>query len=485
MTIFTKYVSHGFPPLIPRLFSYRNNPTHRGALNGRAEIIPVNLIQVILAEEIEMRYLTKKDLSILLGNALDNFDTAIYSFLAPLLAPLFFPHHDPIVQLILAYSVLMTSFFSRPLGAYIFGVMARKHGPIHGLSYSLIGVAIGTVLTGFLPTYETIEWFAPLGLVALRMAKGIFAAGESTIAKLYLMEDKADTHALKVSHLYQSSSMLGTILASGAATIVIAFQPDAWRLCFWLGGITGFLGYFLRRYNNQWTSSRNLEKLSFSLAFLNSGMTPFGWWKSSTSNLKSLWVHRSNILRVSLGVGFGHITYSLPFVFMNSFIPLITSISLETMMILNTTLLVFDMVMIPFVGRFLIRFEATTVMVAASLVLALTIIPLFAYLPNASLGYVIFVRLWIVFWGVVFLCPLNFWFKTLFNTPEQYLLVGMGTALGASAIGRSTTPLCLWLWYMSDLPTVPALYIGIFMLITAYGIQTTQKRKGIVLQDAS
>src|SRR5438093_892004 len=105
-----------------------------------------------------MRYLTKKDLSILVGNALDNFDTSIYSFLAPLLAPVFFPKYDPIVQLILAYTVLMISLFARPLGAFIFGVIARKHGPVFGLSYSLIGVAIATVYTGFLPSYEDIGW---------------------------------------------------------------------------------------------------------------------------------------------------------------------------------------------------------------------------------------------------------------------------------------------------------------------------------------
>lgn len=435
----------------------------------------------MLAEEIEMRYLTKKDLSILLGNALDNFDTSIYGFLAPLLAPVFFPKYDPIVQLILAYSVLMISLLARPLGAFIFGVIARKHGPIFGLSYSLIGVAVATVYTGFLPSYEDIGWLAPLSLVLVRFFKGIFAAGESTIAKLHLMEDKSDPHALKVSHLYQSSSMLGTILASGAATLVIAFQPEAWRLCFWLGGITGLLGYFLRRYSSVGTSSSRVP--------LKKGcpdpVVNFSGFKSyQLSSLKSLWVNRANILRVALGTGFGHLTYSIPFVFMNSFIPLITSISLETMMVLNTTLLVFDMIMIPFMGRFLVRFEATKVMVTASLALTLTIIPLFSYLPGASLEYVIFVRIWIVFWGVVFLCPLNFWFKSLFNSPEQYLLVGMGAALGASSIGRLTTPLCLWLWYVSGVSVAPALYVALLTLVTAYGIQTTRKREGVVLEGA-
>lgn len=414
-----------------------------------------------------MQYLTKKDLSILMGNALDNFDTSIYGFLAPLLAPIFFPKYDPVVQLILAYSVLLISLFARPLGAFIFGIIARKKGPMFGLSYSLIGVAIATVLTGFLPTYESLGWLAPFSLILLRIFKGIFAAGESTIAKLYLMEDKTDHNALKVSHLYQSSSMLGTILASGVATLIITFQPDAWRLCFWLGGITGFSSYIVRKY-----SSKQESKIVPS---------PFDSYHASS--FTSLWRNRSNILRVAMGTGFGHITYSIPFVFMNSFIPLISTISLETMMVLNTTLLVFDMLMIPFLGRWLIKFQATTVMVTASMILTLTIVPLFRYLPDASLEYVIFVRIWIVFWGVVFLCPLNFWFKSLFNTPERYLLVGMGTALGASTIGRATTPLCLWLWYVSGVSVVPALYVALLTFLTAYAVWSERQRENETTRD--
>ena len=409
-----------------------------------------------------MRSLTKKDLSILLGNALDNFDTSIYAFLAPILAPAFFPHHDPVVQLILAYSVTLSSFFARPLGAYIFGVIARKRGPAFGLSYSLIGVAIATVYTGFLPTYDSIGWLAPLCLILLRIIKGIFAAGESTIAKLYLMDSKAEDAALKVSHLYQSSSMLGTILASTAATLVIAFQPDAWRWCFWLGGITGVSGYVIRRYA------------------VMKEVPPPPLVTYTLSNLRSIWDNRGNIFRVAMGTGFGHLTFSIPFVFMNSFIPLITSISLETMMLYNTTFLIVDMVSIPIIGRWLIRFRATNVMVTSALVLTVTIVPLFSGLPGASLAYVMFVRIWIVFWGVIFLCPLNFWFKSLFSTPEQYLLVGMGTALGASTIGRATTPICLWLWYMTEWPVMPALYIGLITLGTGYAV--LGRRERVVLQ---
>ena len=83
-------------------------------------------------------YLSRRDWSLLVGNALDHFDSALYGLLAPILAPLFFPHHDPVVQLILAYSVLGTSLITRPLGAFIFGVWAHKSNPMRVLSFSFL-----------------------------------------------------------------------------------------------------------------------------------------------------------------------------------------------------------------------------------------------------------------------------------------------------------------------------------------------------------
>jgi MFS family permease len=322
------------------------------------------------------------------------------------------------------------------------------------MSYSLIGVAITSVCIGFLPTYSDIGWIAPFFLIFIRMIKGIFAAGESTIAKIYIMENKLSAESLKSSYLYQSSSMLGTILASAAVTL--ALPSESWRLCFWIGGITGVMGYFLRRFSD--TSAERQSYDSF-----------------QPSKFPSFWSNRANILRIAMATGLGHITGTVPFVLMNCFIPLITSITLETMMILNTALLAIDMVLIPVLGHITLKFNPVKVMVLASLVLSLTIIPLFAFLPEASLAFVIFVRMWIVFWGVIFLCPLNFWFKNLFPGSDQYLLIGLSGALGASTIGRATTPFCLWLWYMSGWAFLPAVYLSVIMLATAYVIYSSKE----------
>ncbi|MBA3238155.1 MAG: MFS transporter [Parachlamydiaceae bacterium] len=417
-------------------------------------MIGVETLQSSKINSSREKRISKKDSSILIGNALDHYDSAIYGFLAPLLGIYFFPNYDPIVQLILTYSILATSLITRPVGSLIFGVIARRHGPVSVMSYSLIGVAITSVCIGFLPTYLDIGWMAPFLLILIRMIKGVFAAGESTIAKMYIMENKPAADALKSSYLYQSSSMFGTILASAAVTL--ALPSEAWRVCFWIGGITGIMGYFLRRFSD--TSVKRQSYDTF-----------------QPSKFPSLWSNRANILRIAMATGLGHITGTIPFVFMNCFVPLISTITLETMMILNTALLAVDMVLIPVLGRITLRFDPVKVMVLASLILSLTIIPLFAFLPQASLEFVVFVRMWIVFWGVIFLCPLNFWFRNLIPGADQYLLIGLSGALGASTIGRATTPLCLWLWYVSGWAFLPAVYMAVIMLATAYIIYSTKQ----------
>lgn len=387
------------------------------------------------------------DLAVFIGNTLDHFDTSLYGFLAPIMAPFFFPTQDYIIQLILAYSILATSIITRPIGAIIFGRLAYSGGPVFALSYALIGVAITTVLLGCLPVYETIGYLAPISLMLIRMLRGIFASGESSIAKLYIVENKSQCGALKTSYFYNASSMLGMILASVAATIVInSQQMNAWRFCFWLGGSVGFVGVFLRLY----CSNNNKHKKIINKQIF---------------NFKALWNHKASVLKIALVVGFGHITYSVPFVFFNSFVPIVTDINLSTMLSLNNFLLIFDLIILLIIGRVVINYNPTKVLVLSSLVLSISMIPLFVLLKNSSIITVTFIRLWVVFWGVVFACPVNVWCEKLLNNlPEKYFLMGMSSAFGASIIGKTTTAVCFYLWYKTNLIFAPAVYIVILML---------------------
>lgn len=402
--------------------------------------------------------LSKRDISILIGNCLEHYDTSLYGFLAPILAPIFFPKFDPVVQIILAYSLLATSLFTRPIGVFIFGNIALKRGAVQGLSYSLIGVAITTVMIGFIPSYDIIGCFAPICLILIRMLRGIFASGESTIAKLYIMEGKSPQAAYKASYFYQTSTMIGIVLASFFSWIVFILEfKELWRVCFWLGGITGFFGYYFRKFDQEKGGK--------------SANSPFISYKQSS--IKLILENKINILRVAITTSFSHLTYTFPFIFMNSFIPLVTSISVATMMKLNTVLLIIDMLLIPYLGKLSQNYSPRNVMIFSGTILSLTILPIWSLIPNSSLYYVTFVRFWIVILGVLFLCPLNLWYKSLFNPTHQYFLVGIGNTLGATTFGRLTPAICMSLWYFTGSSFSIALYFLIITLLTLLAIKST------------
>ncbi|MDR0773769.1 MAG: MFS transporter [Rickettsia sp.] len=393
----------------------------------------------------------KKDISILIGNALDHFDTAIYSFLAPVLSMIFFPKDDPIVALILTYSVLTTSIVTRPVGSIIFSIIVKKRGPTLALSYSLIGVAITTMSIGFIPTYQMIGWFSPLMLLIIRMMLAIFGEGEHCIAKLYIVENKTQIQGVKASYLYELSTMFGIIIASFISNILISSNHhEYWRLCFILGGSTGIVGIYLRRYSN--TSQRAIEQ------------------KSSTSNV--ILNNKCNILRVSIVSGFSYMTYVIPFVVMNSFVPLITSISLEAMMSVNTILLIIDVAMIPLVGYFIKKYHPVDVMIVSTSILFISIVPLWLYITDASVWYINFVRLWIITLGVTFACPLNYWLNSLFRSSDKYMLVSIGDALGTSIFGRSTPAVCIALWHFTGSSIAIGVYIAMITLVTIWAVKS-------------
>jgi hypothetical protein len=121
--------------------------------------------------------------------------------------------------------------------------------------------------------------------------------------------------------------------------------------------------------------------------------------------IKILWNHKADLLRIAIVNSFSHLTYVIPFVTMNHLIPLITDIELKTMMAINSFMLVFDMVAIPSIGRIINRFNPRDIMIISSITLALTIIPMWYFIADASLAYITFVRFWIVIWGIVFCAP--------------------------------------------------------------------------------
>ena len=382
----------------------------------------------------------KQKISIIIANTLDHFDSNLYGFIAPIMAPLFFPKQEPIVQLILAYSFLATSSITRPLGVIICDWLASTYSPLNILIMTLLGVGICTVATGFLPTFEIVGYFAPLLLLLIRFLMGIFAAGEKSIAGLYLIEGQKSKHAVVTNAWFESTVILGCALASWVAMYV---SKDNWRLPFFLGGVLAFYALSLR-YKNFSVNVGAYQNVPIK------------------GGLKF-----SRILLLIFSGGLSYVTYDMSFILMNTFVPMITKISFHTMMGWNTALLVFDMLLFIPIG-YVIRkldLQVSFIKKSSALMLGLPAIVLFHFMQDTSLFYVLMVRFWIVMWGIVFSCVMQVHLAELFPYRRKYLWIGLGTMIGSTLIGRSTSAICLWGFYKTNLAVIPGVYLSVVSLM--------------------
>lgn len=376
----------------------------------------------------------------LLGNVLDHYDTALYGFLAPFIAPLIFHDQSFVAALIKTYGLMSTSLITRPLGAWYFGRYGARYGAKQSLSLSLSGLTLVTFLMGILPTYDHVGEAAPFFLAILRLLQGFFGAGESTIAPFFILRTVQKRRGL-LDSILGSTTVFGEILASLAALAVgLSSAPEfCWRWPFLISATTALVSIYLRQQISNTDVATNVEEQHH-------------FWP----DLKQ---YRINFLRVIAVSGMSYITYSAPFIFFNNFIPQISAITYTEMMMLNTSLLILDMAVAPLFGWLADCISHARFMFTMSLILSLVIVPLFYFLPGASLSYVSFVRIVIVLTGLGFCAPLHAWFMTQFSGRQTYLLTGLAYAIGSQTFGRSMPAIGLYLWSQTQITWSPALFI--------------------------
>jgi MHS family proline/betaine transporter-like MFS transporter len=117
--------------------------------------------------------------NILLVSAIHRYDFAVYGLLAPEIGSAFFPKSSKRLQLINSFGVYLAAFLMRPLGAVLFGEIGdRILGRKNALVFSILLIAIPSILMGLLPTYDTWGSLAPVLLVLLRMMQGLSVGGQ-------------------------------------------------------------------------------------------------------------------------------------------------------------------------------------------------------------------------------------------------------------------------------------------------------------------
>ena len=135
----------------------------------------------------------------------------------------------------IALSLTATLAF-RPVGAFLFGLLADRYGRRLPLMIDLVFFSICEVATGLAPNYTT--------FMVLRALFGIGMGGEWGVGASLAMEKVPPRLRGVLSGLLQQGYATGNLLA--AIAFFFLFQRWGWRPLFFLGGLPALLALFVR-----------------------------------------------------------------------------------------------------------------------------------------------------------------------------------------------------------------------------------------------
>jgi len=187
------------------------------------------------------------------GNLVEWYDWYVYSAFTLYFAPVFFPKGDRTAQLLSAAAVFAVGFVMRPVGAWVMGIYADRHGRKAGLTLSVTLMCAGSLIIGLTPGYASIGVLAPAMLLFARMLQGLSVGGEYGASATYLSEMAGKRHRGFYSSFQYVTLISGQLLALALLlTLQTGYGEDAlknwaWRVPFLVGAVLALFVFYLRR----------------------------------------------------------------------------------------------------------------------------------------------------------------------------------------------------------------------------------------------
>src|SRR5262249_25546236 len=179
-----------------------------------------------------------------LGWTLDAFDFFLVVVALPSIA-----HDFGVDNSRIALSIAVTLGF-RPVGAFLFGLLADRYGRRLPLMIDLVFFSIVEVLSGLAPDFRT--------FLVLRALFGIGMGAEWGVGASLAMEKVPPRWRGVLSGFLQEGYAVGYLLAAVCSFVV--FPRWGWRPMFFIGGLPALLALFVRvkvKESTVWEKTRH------------------------------------------------------------------------------------------------------------------------------------------------------------------------------------------------------------------------------------
>ncbi|MCD3219527.1 MULTISPECIES: MFS transporter [Mammaliicoccus] len=410
-----------------------------------------------------------------IGNAMEWFDFALYSYLAVIISKNFFsPVQNDELKLIFTFATFAIAFLLRPVGGIVFGKIGDKLGRKVVLTFTIIMMAISTLIIGLLPTYDQIGVWAPILLLLARILQGFSVGGEYAGAMVYIAESSPDNKRIRLGSGLEIGTLSGYIVASILVTVLFWTLSDAqmnswgWRIPFFLSAPIGLIGLYLRTHLEETPIFEN----------------DIADQKDQLSVIEIIKQYKKDILLCIVFVAFFNITNYVLLGYMPSYLDETVGISDRISTPITAVVL---LIMVPFAltfGRLGDKIGNKKVISFGLILGILVSVVSFQFLNIGGLGFLFLGLLLLGIVLSVYEGTMPGSLPTLFHTDIRYRTLSWTFNISVSLFGGTTPLVASWLVHVTGNNLAPAFYllgvsiIGLIVVLTLFEDTSKKSLKG-------
>lgn len=381
------------------------------------------------------------------GNLVEWFDFYVYSFCSLYFAHIFFPSGNPTTQLLQTAGIFAAGFLMRPVGGWLFGWIADRHGRKTSMLISVCMMCFGSLVIACLPGYAQIGTLAPVLLLLARLFQGLSVGGEYGTSATYMSEVAIEGRKGFFASFQYVTLIGGQLLA--LLTVVILQQvldekdlyAWGWRIPFAIGAVLAIVALWLRRSLDE-TSTDETRALK------------------EAGSLKGLWRNRKAFIMVLGFTAGGSLSFYTFTTYMQKYLVNTAGMHANTASAIMTGALFMFMLLQPFIGALSDKIGRRSSMLCFGALATLCTVPILTALQNVSSPWAAFGLVMLALIIVSFYTSISGILKAeMFPAQVRALGVGLSYAVANALFGGSAEYVALWLkslgsetaffWYVS------------------------------------
>jgi MHS family alpha-ketoglutarate permease-like MFS transporter len=369
-----------------------------------------------------------------LGNLVEWYDWYVYSAFSLYFAASFFPAQNTTAQLLNTAGIFAIGFLMRPVGGWLMGAYADKHGRKKALTASILLMSSGSLMITFVPGYKTIGIAAPIILVIARIIQGLSVGGEYGTSATYLSEMATHKNRGFYSSFQYVTLIMGQLIALGVLVILQRLflteeqlHSWGWRIPFGIGAVLAISVMYLRRSLHESASFKQKEN------------------SPARGTIKALMQHPKAVLTViGLTIG-GTVAFYTFTTYMQKFLVNTSGFSKTDATLISTLTLVAFMLLQPAFGALSDRIGRRPLLIAFGVLGSLCTIPILNNLSHTTDKWIAFALILVALIIVSGYTSINAVVKAeLFPAEVRALGVGFPYAIAVSLFGGTAEYLALW-----------------------------------------